>query len=74
MVDVKMLESEIRELGVPKTVLANKCGVTTRTLDNWLNNPELISAKNAKALADALRINDAQKVLAIFFADNAQKM
>lgn len=72
MVDVERLEAEILDLGVPKTVLASKCGVTARTIDNWLERPDLISANQAKKLADALRITDADKLLAIFFADDVQ--
>lgn len=68
MVDVVLLKQEIDDLGIPYITLAEKCGVTRQTISNWLANPELISATNAKKLADALRITDSEKLLSIFFA------
>ena len=71
MVDIVRLSNEIKDLGVPKSTLASKCGVTARTIDNWLEKPELISVVHADLLANALRLTDEQK-LAIFFASDVQ--
>lgn len=73
MVNAELLKAEIEDLGIPKQTLAEKCGVTRKTLDNWMDNPSSISAKGAKSLADALRITDPEKLLSIFFAPNVQE-
>ena len=73
MVNVNLLLAEIDELGVPKGKIAEKCGVSRVTLDKWLSRPELISAKNARTMADLLRITDEKKLMAIFFAPNVQE-
>ena len=72
MVDVVLLKQEIDDLGIPYITLAEKCGVTRQTIGNWLANPELISCSSALRLADALRITDPDKLLAIFFAHNVE--
>jgi len=74
LVDANLLKAEIEDLGIPKCTLAEKCGVSRKTLDNWLENPSSISAKSARSLADALRITDPDKLLSIFFAPNVQEM
>lgn len=73
MVDKNLLLAEIKDLGIPKGVIAEKCGVSRVTLDNWLERPDLISAKTARTLADILRITDEEKLMAIFFAPNVQE-
>ena len=73
MVNVELLKKEMKELGTTQTILAEKCGVTRQTMANWLDNPDLISANNAKIIADALRITDHEKLFAIFFAPNVEK-
>lgn len=72
MVDMKKVEEYRSTLGIPKATIASKCGITVNTYDNWLNKPSMISAKGAKALADALMITDPERLLAIFFAPNVQ--
>lgn len=73
MVDMKAVEEYRSNLGIPKTVIANKCGVVVNTYDNWVKHPEMVSAKNSRALADALMITEPKHLLAIFFAPNAQE-
>lgn len=73
VVDVALLKKEIDELGVTQLALAKACKVSRQTIANWLENPELISAYHARLLADALRITDPNKILAIFFASNVEK-
>ena len=73
MVDMNAYEEYREKLGVPKSVIADKCGVVANTYDNWLNKPETVSAKNARSLADALMINEPSLLLAIFFAPNVQE-
>ena len=68
VVDIKLLKEEIEAVGVPKTVLADKLGITRQGLDSKLNNPSTIKADEAAKLADALRITDTDRLLAIFFA------
>ena len=72
MVDSMLLQKEIDDLGIKQSVLAEKCGVSRQTINNWLTNPNGISATNARLLADALRITDTEKLLAIFFAPNVE--
>ena len=74
MVNVELLKKEMKELGTTQTILAEKCGVTRQTIGNWLESPELISANNAKNIADALRITDHNKLFAIFFAPNVEEV
>lgn len=74
MVDVVLLKQEIDDLGITYIALAEKCGVSRQTISNWLANPNLISAYHARKLADALRITDPYKLLAIFFAPNVENV
>jgi transcriptional regulator with XRE-family HTH domain len=73
VVNVALLKQEIDDLGITYISLAEKCGVSRQTISNWLEKPDLISATHAKKLADALRITDSKKLLAIFFAPNVEK-
>ena len=73
MVDMKAVEQRRATLGIPKSVIATKCGVSVNTYDNWCNKPDTVSAKNAKSLADALMITEPSLLLAIFFASNVQE-
>ena len=73
MVDMNAIEKYRSNLGIPKAKLAKKCDISVNTYDNWINKPDSISARNAKALADALMITDKDKLLAIFFAPNVQE-
>ncbi len=72
MVDVELLNAEIEDLGITKGKICEKCGISRVTLDKWLERPELITAKAARSIADALRITDEQKLIDIFFAPNPQ--
>lgn len=73
MVNMKAVEDIRESLGIPKTKLAEKCGVSVGTYDNWLKRPTTISSTGAKALAEALLITEPERVLAIFFAPNVQE-
>ena len=73
MVDMKKIENYRTELGIPKATLAKNCKISVSTYENWINKPTMISAEKAKALADALKITDKDKLLAIFFAPNVQE-
>lgn len=72
MVNVELLKAEIEDLGIKQSTLAEKCGVSRQTIINWLANPDSISAYHAKVIADALRITDPDKLMAIFFAPNVE--
>lgn len=72
MVDVVLLKREIEDFGIPYTTLAEKCSVSRQTISNWLSNPNQISVTHARLLADALRITDNDKLIAIFFAPNVE--
>lgn len=72
MVNVALLKQELEDLNIPYTTLATKCGVSRQTVSKWVNHPENISAANARKLADALRITDTDKLMAIFFAPNVE--
>lgn len=73
MVDMKAVEKYRAELGIPKATIASKCEISVNTYDNWVSKPTMISAVKAKALADALKITEPDRLLAIFFASNAQE-
>lgn len=73
MVNVALLKHEIEDLNIPHTTLAKKCGVSRQTISKWLNHPENISVASARKLADALRITDADKLMAIFFAPDVEE-
>lgn len=60
------------QLGIPKSTIAKKCEISVNTYDNWKNKPDMVSAKCAKALADALMITEPSQIIAIFFAPNVQ--
>lgn len=72
MVDIALLKKEIQDLGITQIALAKGCNVSRQTISSWMNNPNLISAYHARMLADALRINDTDKIMAIFFASNVE--
>ena len=74
MVNVELLKNEINDLGIKQSVLAEKCGVSRQTIMNWLENPNAISAYHARVLADALRISEPDKLMAIFFAPNVENV
>lgn len=73
MVDVVLLKKEIDDLNIPISTLASKCHVARQTINKWLSDPKLISAYHARILADALRISEPDKLLAIFFAPNVEE-
>lgn len=72
MVNVKLLLEEIEDLGIPKTVIAEKCGITRQTLDNKLERPSTITADDACNIAKALRITDTQRLMEIFFSEKVE--
>lgn len=72
MVNTELLKAEIKDLGIKQSKIAQKCHVSRQTVNKWLSNPSKISVDQAKALADALRITDPDKFMAIFFAPNVE--
>ena len=72
MIDIRKLEHEISEIGITKETMAQKCGFTRQTLNNKLKNPDTITASDAYAIKNALRI-DNEKFMSIFFASDAEK-
>lgn len=74
MVNTELLKQEIEDLGIKQSTLADKCGVSRQTISNWLSNSESISAYHARVIADALRISDTDKIMAIFFAPNVENI
>lgn len=73
MVNVELLKKEIEDLGITKKSLAEKCHMSRYTLDNKLEKPETILANEVVYFADALRITDTSKLMAIFFAREVEK-
>ena len=73
MVDMKAVDARREKLGIPKTVIATKCGVTVNTYDNWIKNPDNVSGRHCRTLADSLAITDTNDILAIFFVPNVQE-
>lgn len=74
MINSELLKQEIEDLGIKQSTLAEKCGVSRQTIKNWLANPEAISTYHARVIADALRITEPDKLLAIFFAPNVENI
>lgn len=74
MVDIVLLQSEIEDIGIPKSTLAEKCNMSRYTLDNKLKNPRTITANDCWSLCKALRITEANKILRIFFAPNVDNV
>ena len=72
MVNVELLKKEIADLGITKKSLAEKCHMSRYTLDNNLEKPETILADEVMYFADALRITDTEKLMAIFFAKEVE--
>ncbi|MBQ1292429.1 MAG: helix-turn-helix domain-containing protein [Clostridiales bacterium] len=73
MVNIELLEAEINEVGIPKTVLAEKCGISRQTLDARLKSPHTLTADDAYNLAQALRIHEVDKLMRIFFAPKVEE-
>ena len=72
LVNTELLRAEIEDLGIKQNTIALKCHVSRQTVNKWLSNPGKISVDQAKSLADALRITDPDKFMAIFFAPNVE--
>lgn len=72
MVDMNEVESIRTELGIPKTIMAKKCKVSVNTYYNWIKDPSSITAQNAQAMAEALKITEPDRLLAIFFMSDVQ--
>ena len=72
MVDCKLLKEEIDDVGITQGRIAKRIGVSRQTVNKWLNDPKSISVYHAKKLADILRINDTEKLMAIFFAPDVE--
>lgn len=73
MVDMNAVDKVREDIGITKVKLASNCGISVGTYENWLNKPSMVSAVNAKALAEALKITETERLLAIFFAPNVQE-
>lgn len=74
MIDIKLLEDEIKEMGIKRIVLARKCLMSRQTFDKKMANPELFSRSDVEHLANALRIPvDSDQFTRIFFAPDVDK-
>lgn len=74
MVDVAKIEAEMKNLGIKKTVMAEKCGMTRPTLNKRLAHPESITVSDAKNMARSLRIDEnSAKFMEIFFAPDVEE-
>lgn len=73
MVNIDLLKKEIADIGITKKSLAEKCHMSRYTLNNKLKNPNTILADEVLYFADALRITDTQKLMAIFFAKEVEE-
>lgn len=69
MINIELLNKEIKDLGIFKKKLAEKMGVCRYTLDRKLANPDTIRAHDVINICEALRIPiGSQKFIDIFFA------
>lgn len=73
MVDMNAVDKVRKDIGITKVKLASKCNVSVGTYENWRKKPSMVSAINAKALADALMITEPERLIAIFFAPDVQE-
>ena len=68
MVNVNKLRGRIVEAGKTVTELAEDIGVDKATLYRKLNNPEMITLKEATVIAKSLALS-ADDAMAIFFSE-----
>ena len=74
MVNIELLEKEIKDMGIKRIVLAQKCGISRQTLEKKLTHPELFSRTEVELMANALRIPvDSELFTSIFFAPDVEK-
>lgn len=74
MVNIDLLENEIKDMGIKRIVLAQKCGISRQTLEKKMAHPELFTLTEVGRLANALRIPVGSDLFAsIFFAPDVEK-
>ena len=74
MIDIELLDKEIRDMGIKRIVLAQKCGISRQTFDKKMANPELFSRTEVENLAGALRIPvGSEEFTRIFFAPDVEE-
>ena len=62
------LEAIIRDSGLKKQYLADKCGMTRQSFTTKCKDPSSFTAANVAVLCKELKINSMQKAKEIFFA------
>lgn len=71
MVDTPYLEEEIKNSGLKKSYLAEKCGITLQTFSNKMNNKSEFTGSEIKIISKILGLT-AKKMNDIFFAENVE--
>ena len=62
------LNEKIKEIGIPKTVIADKIGISTQSLHLKLTGKRDFKISEAKKLGEVLRLTNAEKS-SIFFEE-----
>ncbi|MBU3640817.1 helix-turn-helix transcriptional regulator [Polynucleobacter sp. Fuers-14] len=57
MLDIKLIRSAQKKLGLSQANLAKECGVSKEAVSNWLSGESIPRARKALALADALKLS-----------------
>lgn len=57
MLDIKLIRSTLKKLGLSQANLATECGVSKEAVSNWLSGESIPRARKALALADALKLS-----------------
>ena len=71
MVDTPYLEEEIKNSGLKKSYLAEKCGITLQTFSNKMNNKSEFTGSEIQIISKILGLT-AKKMNDIFFAENVE--
>ena len=69
MTNTLYLEEVIKNAGLKKSFLAEKCGITLQTFTNKMTNKSEFTASEIKILSDILKLTPKQ-IKIIFFADD----
>ena len=67
MVDIDRLNRAVEESGMKRYVIAERCGMNKRTLQNKLNGRSVFTAPEIQSISHVLRLSKAERDN-IFFA------
>lgn len=71
MVNTPYLEEEIKNSGLKKSFIADKCGITAQTFTNKLTNKSEFTGSEIKIISKVLGFSS-KKLNDIFFAENVE--